>query len=91
MNAAPTSSIPPTTPNPAELMSYRIYGHAVRDQDAIGFQAGFWLNVAGDPPQSVFPRTRAGNALFATAELAEAAGITFGLERARGLLREQRI
>lgn len=72
-------------------MNYVICGAAVRSTQGRGYEAWFWIDQPGEPAQHVYPRTRVGRALFPTIELAEAAGVAFGLERARGLLREKRI
>lgn len=91
MTTAPFSNALPRTPNPTVWMHYRVYGSAVRHPRGHDFQAWFWIDSATDPPRRVFPRTRIGKVLFATSELAQSAGVAYGLERARGLSREQRI
>lgn len=79
------------TPNPAVWMNYLVYGAAVPDAKGRGFEAWFWIDIPGKEAQHAYPRTRVGDALFATIDLAEAAGIAYGLERARGMSREHRI
>ena len=79
------SSTPSRSSNLAAWMDFLVYGKAVLDPDRHGFQAWFWIDVPGHQPERVFPLTRAGDALFETAELAEAAGVKLGLKRAREL------
>ena len=84
-------SAPPAPSNPAVLMNYLVYGAAVPDAQRCGFEAWFWIDRLGVQDLHAYPRTRVGNVLFATIELAEAAGVAYGLERARGMCRERRI
>ena len=80
------TQLPDLKANPYEINGYLVYGQFRESpSDAGRFEAWYWIDVAGDPPERVVGPSRYSSDTFEGSGLAEVMGAEYGAAIARQL------